>query len=411
MAKDCPQHGQFRVLLSDCPAYYQRLDEFYFSLMTQSFPQRDYIVYLTNRCNLSCPICLANSNMRGIRDLSPEALKAFLNGKRNLKIDLMGAEPTMREDLAEIVRIIRKSGNAAALHTNGIKIAEPSYLKRLRDSGLDEVHLQFDGFTDRIYQEIRGEKLLEIKLKALENLGRLNIPTDLKVTVVRGINDNQMAKIIDFGTRCAFVKEIFFLGCRYLGRARGLPMERCLMPDELIGLLEAQTCGKISRENVFMFQRLYFSLLAAFSIRKCFYNQHFLIMRDRDGYATADEIFDLPAIQGSLDRFREMIRVNKRTALAYLIFSLSAKFINPKRLSSLKDILPAALSFMRGFRLSQLSKRSILLGFITACDSHSFDYAVAQNCGKGAVSPDLGIQDIGAMDNVLRDGPAAFAKG
>jgi len=348
--------------------------------------------------------------MRNAQDYSAEELKMFLRGKRNFKIDLMGAEPTMRGDLAEIISLIKKSGNVAALHTNGIRIAELSYLQQLKDSGLNEVHLQFDGFDDRIYQEIRGQRLLEIKLKAIENLGKVGMPTDLKVTIVRGINEDQMVKVLEFGIKHDFIKEIFFLGCRYLGRARGLPMERCLMPDELVDLLETQTLGKISRENIFMFQKLYFSLLAAFSIKKCFYNQHFLISRDREDYITVDKIFDLRIIQNKLDRFNKLYLKNKKIGFFYLLFSLFTQFISFKNLANLKDLLPLVFSFARGFKLSRLSRKNILLGFITACDSYSFDYAVARNCGKGAVSVDFGSQDIGAVDNILRNGPSELSE-
>ena len=58
---------------------------------------------------------------------------------------------------------------------------------------------------------------------------------------------------------------------------------------------------------------------------------------------------------------------------------------------------------MRGFNLSKISKKSIVIGFISACDAYSLDYEIARNCGKGAISTELGIQDSGAIDNVLRD--------
>jgi 7,8-dihydro-6-hydroxymethylpterin dimethyltransferase len=158
MAKECPEHGKFRLLLSNHPWYYRQLSDFYFSLMTKSFPQRDYIVNLTNKCNLDCPICLADSNLYNDGDYPKDKLMGFLKNKRNFKIDLMGSEPTMREDLPDIISMIARSGNIAALHTNGIKISEFSYLEKLKKAGLSEVHLQFDGFDDQIYETIRDRK-------------------------------------------------------------------------------------------------------------------------------------------------------------------------------------------------------------------------------------------------------------
>jgi MoaA/NifB/PqqE/SkfB family radical SAM enzyme len=392
MSKECPRHGTFRLLLSAHPGYYRQLDDFYFSLMGKNFPQRDYIVNLTNKCDLDCPICLAESNDLTGGDYAKDALADFLKGKRNFKIDLMGAESTMRGDLADIIRMIVRSGNSAALHTNGIRISELSYLEGLKRAGLNEVHLQFDGFDDRIYEAIRGKKLLDIKFRALDNLERLRIPTDLKVTIVRGVNEDQMSKILDYAAGRTFIKEVFFLGCRHLGRAKNLSFEKCLMPDELIDILEDQTNGRISRGNIFLFQKIYFSLLAAFSVKKCFYNQHFLVKRHKGGYTALDKIIDLKYIA---DRLRKT--GNSRLFLAGL-------FLRCGYAMRLQDLIPMFVSFVRGFKLVTVATDYILIGFISACDAYSLDFRIAGNCGKGAISSGAGVQDIGALDNVFRAG-------
>ena len=403
MDKECSAHGDFSVLLSCHPQYYKELNRFYFSLMDRSFAQHDYIVHLTNRCNLNCPICLADANLRETDDYPLESLREFLRNKKKYKIDLMGAEPTLREDLPEIIKMVRKSGNIAALHTNGVKIADSNYLEELKKAGLNEVHFQFDGFDDEAYEKIRGRGLLEIKMKSLNNLERFNIATDLVATIVRGINEKEIIKILEFGTKHRFVKEIFFLGCRFLGRAKDLPIEGCLMPDELIDILEEQTEGKISRGNILNFQRIYYALLSAFSIRKCFYIQHFLIIRDKGDYIPLDKIFDLNKIKNNLEKFLELKKRKSKLAVPYLFLSLAHKFIDFKRIVFLKELLTFGFQFIRGFNLSRLPQKGVLLGFISACDAYSLDYQIARNCGKGAISVELGIQDMGAIDNVLRD--------
>ncbi|OGW75952.1 MAG: hypothetical protein A2Z72_04610 [Omnitrophica bacterium RBG_13_46_9] len=403
MDKRCGAHGAFSLLLSRHPQYYKGLNDFYFPLMRKSLSQHDYIVHLTNRCELDCPICLADANLRETEDYPLENLKEFLKDKRGYKIDLMGAEPAMRDDLPKIIKSIKDSGNIAALHTNGIRIADYGYLKNLKKAGLHEVHLQFDGFDDYVYEKIRGKKLLDIKQKVLNNLERLDIATDLVATIVRDLNEKEMARILHFGVKCRFVKEIFFLGCRFLGKAKELPIEGCIMPDELIDILEKDTHGKISRQNVFNFQKLYFALLAAFSIRKCFYIQHFMVARNKNDYTPIDEILDLEGIQTKLEKFKKLKLKNSKLALPYLLSFLALRSINSKGLFWLREFLSYGLPFMRGFNLSRLPGRSILLGFISACDAYSLDYEIAKNCGKGAISAELGIQDTGAIDNVLRD--------
>ncbi|MCK5213788.1 MAG: radical SAM protein [Candidatus Omnitrophica bacterium] len=403
LEKTCNEHGAFSLLLSQHPEYYRGLNDYYFSLMSESLPQRDYILHLTNACNLNCPICLADANQKERKDYPLDDLKGFLKGKKNYKIDLMGAEPTMREDLPEIIDEINRSGNIAALHTNGIKLADSQYLQQLMKSGLHEVHLQFDGFNDDVYEKIRGKKQLALKIKALENLERLHVATDLVATIIRGINEQEMVKILDYGARKDFIKEIFFLGCRFLGGAKNLPIENCVMPDELIDLLEEQTQGKILRENVYRFQKLYFALLSAFSKRKCFYIHHYIIFRNKNGFVPLDQIMNLKGIDDSLEKFKNMRIKGNVLAVPYLLACLIFRFVGFRALSLLKEGLFFILLFIKGFNLSKLPKKGVLLGFITACDGYSLDYQIARNCGKGAISVERGVEDCGAFDNVSRD--------
>jgi len=403
MDKACPAHGDSSLLISSDAAYYRSLSDYYFPLMAKSLTQKDYIAHLTNRCDLDCPICLARANQRDVPDYPLADLKEFLKGKTGYKIDLMGAEPAMREDLPQIIEAVKRSGNISALHTNGVKIADRRYLAELKKAGLDEVHLQFDGFDDAAYKLIRGKALGETKKKALGNLEELGIATDLVVTIVRGVNEKEAKTAFDYAVGHTFVKEVFLLGCRFLGGAKELPLENCMMPDELIDVLESATDGRISRGNVLKFQKLYFALLAAFSVRKCFYINHYLISRKNDTYLTLDEIYNLDSIERNLERFKEMKLSGNRLAVPYLVASLARALFDRRTFRHMGSLLSMALPFLRGFNLSRLSGSNILIGYISACDAYSFDYEIAKNCGKGAISCELGIQDTGAIDNILRD--------
>jgi hemerythrin-like domain-containing protein len=62
LVKHCPTHGSSVQLLSRAPAYWEDLDRYYFKVNKRAYPQRDYILRMTERCNLACPICLAKAN-------------------------------------------------------------------------------------------------------------------------------------------------------------------------------------------------------------------------------------------------------------------------------------------------------------------------------------------------------------
>ncbi|MCK5393685.1 MAG: hypothetical protein KAI91_05045, partial [Candidatus Omnitrophica bacterium] len=107
--------------------------------------------------------------------------------------------------------------------------------------------------------------------------------------------------------------------------------------------------------------------------------------------------------QKRLNKFRQLRTGKSRWSFIYFIYTSILLLIQSRNFGYLKEFLSFGLPFIRGFDLSKLSKKNILLGFISACDAYSIDYEIAQNCGKGAISTELGIQDAGAIDNVLRD--------
>jgi len=391
LVKTCPDHGDFNLLLSDNPKYYLALNKIYFSLFKHSLPQKEFIVHVTNKCNLNCPICMTDSNSVYYKGEFPVSkLKDFLTNKEGYKIDLMGAEPTMRKDLTEFIRLVKTTGNISALHTNGMKFADFQYLKKLKDAGLNEIHFQFDSFNDEVYKKIRGAKLLKVKLEALYNIRKLSIPTDLKVTVLRGVNDNELGEILKFGLQYNHIKEIFFLGCRYLGRAKKHEFKYCLMPDKLIDLLENQTGGKISRQDFLLFHKIYYRILSIFSIRKCFYNQHLLLFRFGEGKNYIPFTYLLS--------WR-----NYLSGRVFFTTNYVLRFLYAVICIFFKEGLFSIVSTLRNFNLSKIPENFLLIGCISACDVYSFDSDIARNCGKGAISIQRGVEPSGALDNIRRD--------
>jgi len=403
LRKSCPDHGLFQIRLSRQPDYYRELERLYFSILPDEIPQKDYIVRLTESCNMDCPICLARSNERTVPDYSFETLKLFLQDKKNYKLDLMGAEPTMRSDLIEIIRLIAESGNISALHTNGLKLVDREYVECLKEAGLNEVHLQFDGFDDRANLIIRGMILNEIHTRILSNLKEFNIPTDLVMTVLKGVNEDEVGPVFDYAVANSFVREVFFLGCRHLGRAIELEEDPTLMPDEVIDIFVAQRGDVVDRSQMLIFQKAYYLLLRLLRVRKCFYIQHHLLVRSSGGVTALDRLIGLEKFSRAVNKLAEATIRKGRIPLLRGILNGVRLACNPAVFGIAKDILRVKLSWKGGLKLSTLPPHFLLLGFISACDPYTFDYQIASNCGKGEISEDLGVQHSGALANISRE--------
>ena len=413
LVKTCPEHGETTQKISGAPAYWKDLDDFYFTVNDTDYEQRDFIVRMTESCNLDCPICLAKANTEDTPDLDLSGLEKLLEERRGIKIDLMAAEPTLREDLEDWIRKVKASGNIAALHTNGLKLAKREYAQRIVDAGVDEVFLQFDGFDDAAHEVIRGRKLLKARMATMKNMRNLGVATSLITVIARGLNSDQVGEVFDFALKPenAHIREVFYLGLRFLGSARdatqrgdGPDFEAMeMMPDELIDLLEEQR-PIIRREDVRRFNKIYFTLLSVFEVKKCLYVQHYLAVRDGEGgYQPISELIDLPALERASEDYARRHQRFPKLARAAFLAAMVRHSVNRQTGRMLLDFLRLQMLFNEGMNLKDVPNRFLLLGFITACDPHNFDSRVAVNCGKGELSVDGGFINSGAVANVRRE--------
>ena len=407
LVKHCPEHGETTQLLSRHGAEWAELDRFFFQVNSDARPQRDYIVRMTERCNLACPICLAKANTQDTPDLPLSGLEELLSARRGLKIDLMAAEPTLREDLLDWVRRVKAAGHTAALHTNGLKLANRSFVRALKEAGVSEVFLQFDGLNEQANVTLRGRPLLKARLAALKNLREIGVAVSLIVVIGKDINEEQVGETLRFALQPenSHIREVFYLGLRSLGSARasGDFVGQALMPDEVLDLLCAQEPA-VRRQDVRDFNKIYFTMLSAMRVRKCLYVQHYLLSRDgKGGYKPISEALDLSRLAAACDRYADRAQSSPHLARAALIPSFIRQGLRPQALPLAPDLLRLESLFARGFNLEEVPSRFLLLGFITACDPDNYDQMVSAGCGKGELSADGGFVESGADANVARE--------
>jgi molybdenum cofactor biosynthesis enzyme MoaA len=167
-------------------------------------------LFITSKCNLSCPICYLKYT-KYFNELSLDEILSILKESRSNTISITGGEPTTREDLPKIIRLISKGGKVVYLCTNGLRLSDKNYVKELKRNGLNKVYFSFDGFRDDIYEVLRGRKLLRLKLKALKNLKEEKIDTCLISAISKGVNDDQILPLLKFAClNNDFIDEIAF---------------------------------------------------------------------------------------------------------------------------------------------------------------------------------------------------------
>ncbi len=229
MEKTCPEHGFFRdVVFSDAELYHHIMSwnrDVGCGVSNPAVPNATSCpddcgmcnlhvshtvlanIDLTNRCNLACPICFANASVQDyIYEPSFDQVVGMMQTLRDSRpvagrvVQFAGGEPTIHPDW---FRILRKAGDMGFSHvqcaTNGIKFAEDGFAEKSREAGLHTLYLQFDGVDPGLYEKIRGRKgLLDVKMKAIENVRKAGLKIVYVPTIVGGLNDDQVPKIVQF---------------------------------------------------------------------------------------------------------------------------------------------------------------------------------------------------------------------
>jgi len=221
------------------------------------------ILEVTERCNLTCPMCYAFSSPSE-RDYSLEEIETRLDqliaveGK-GISLQISGGEPSVRKDLDQIAAMVKRKGfGQLEMVSNGIRLArETDFAEKLVKWGFTSVYLQFDSTRPEDIIKLRGEDLWNVREKAVAALERVKLPSTLAVSLYDGLNSDQIQQVVHFAwqhpdTVCA----IAFQAATPFGRfevsnndadANGGPTEsktkapRKLRMPEILQLIEEQT--------------------------------------------------------------------------------------------------------------------------------------------------------------------------
>src|SRR6186713_145599 len=223
MVKDCPVHGHFEDVMAIDPAFFKHLEE--------AFPGSDIRAHndeklhnhgsstikygrgavltidLTNRCNMMCDPCFMDANQVGfVHELTWEDIKQVLDNaitikpRRQMSVQFSGGEPTISPWFLDAVRYAKKVGyNSVQAATNGIEFAKsPEFAREAAEAGLRYAYLQFDGIGNAANAHRLVGNLFDVKLRAIENLWSNGVDIVPVTTIVNGVNNEQVGRIIKF---------------------------------------------------------------------------------------------------------------------------------------------------------------------------------------------------------------------
>lgn len=272
--KRCHKHGAQKTLISTDAAYFRRSKDYIkpgdLPLVHQSHthfgcpydcglcPDHEQhsclaLVEVNEGCNLTCPVCFAESSPARRKHRPLVEIAAMLDtlveseGNPDL-VQISGGEPTLHPQILEILQLAKSRPiRHVMLNTNGIRIATDkafvSELAKLKPGF--EVYLQFDSLRREALENLRGADLRKVREQALANLEEAAISTTLVCVVKKGVNDGELGDIVRHALSYKCVRGVTFQPVQDAGRNLDFDKnrDRLLLTDVRRAL--AQQAGEV----------------------------------------------------------------------------------------------------------------------------------------------------------------------
>jgi uncharacterized radical SAM superfamily Fe-S cluster-containing enzyme len=367
---------------------------------------------ITNRCNLSCPVCFADAG-----DITDEPtinqIHAMMQSLRNQRpvpcsaIQFSGGEPTIRDDLPEIVALAQQMGfYQIQVATNGIRLAKDLKLcNDLARNGLTTIYLQFDGVTPEPYKILRGCDLLPSKYNAIKNLRiEKQIRVVLVPTLVKSVNDSQVGDIVKFAFKNSdMVKGVNFQPISFTGRIdqEEMAKKRITIPD-IILLLEDQTDNEITRDDFYPvpFVAPVSNFIAMeFGVLQPSYTVHPCCGAGTYVYSIEGRMIPITRfvdVEAFMEFVKELVenydgtRLGRLNIKARLLLEMH-KFIDGSKVPGNPNLSKLVLKVFRDMTwesLAEFANNSLFLGIMHFQDLYNIDLERLERCGIHYVLPD-----------------------
>ena len=375
------------------------------------------VIDVTNECDLRCPICFANAAQPP--DLYRPTLENIHNMLKFLKkqdlpplaVMFAGGEPTVRDDIVEIVKMAHDLKFMILLATNGIRMSnEPELVRKLKKAGLNIVYLQFDGLTDSPYKKLRNAKLLPNKLRLVKLCREHDIEIILVPTLQGGINDNEVGDMIRFAAENVdIIRGIVFQPMSFTGRTAEYVSRKNRIDNSLLAQrIEEQTNGMIREEDLFPVSVMVPPLKVMNSfLAKAWppftptpycglWNWILVSRRGKDKFTPINRFLKFETFMSDLKALNKLIEKKKIGKIGIYLRLLFAAFrsLDWRKVQREAGLLNAMNTLVKIHTdpsydsLGYIRRRLLLIGCMAFMDPYNFDVERAHHCVIHYLTPD-----------------------
>lgn len=193
---------------------------------------------LTFKCQNNCVHCYAGGPHE-TEELTTDQWKQVIDELRQIGVFILtftGGEPTLREDLQELLLYAQNGGMVTGLITNGRRLKEKGYVEKLEEAGLDFVQVTLESHKAKIHDLMTATKgSWKETVAGIKNA----VPTQIYVTTNTTLSKHNASEFLE---TIDFLKElgVAAFGCNsliYSGRANAIGNEFALSLETLNELL------------------------------------------------------------------------------------------------------------------------------------------------------------------------------
>lgn len=154
-------------------------------------------------CNANCTFCYYHhSHTKKVPSF--EELKNKLNLAKKLgmeSVEFTGGEPTMRENIFELVAYARQIGfKRMCMISNGILFKDKTFVEKAEVSGLEEIKLSIHSSKAKIHNSMTGLNSFKHVMAGIKNLKRTNLKIKTN-TIISSLNYKSLPETARFLTR------------------------------------------------------------------------------------------------------------------------------------------------------------------------------------------------------------------
>jgi uncharacterized radical SAM superfamily Fe-S cluster-containing enzyme len=449
LTKKCTEHGAFSATHWQSPSIFnfaKRLDYFqYFEdLNSPKNPEGCPfvcescdnhvsstvigVIDVTKRCDLKCAVCFSTFSKHEVEYEPSKAdlirMLTFLS-QANPKppaILFSGGEPLERADMSEIIDAAHKLKFMTILATNGVRLAEsPEIAAKLKQNGLNIVYLQFDSFQDEFYEKIRGQKLLQAKMKAIEICRKYDMEIILVNTLMRGFNDGEVGAIVQFAAQNSdIIRGLIFQPIAFTGRATDNPFREAWRDWRFVEEVENQTKGQIKMTDFFPMS----VMVSPIMIMRKFMKKpwplfscspqcgvvNWMYVSKNSTIIPINHFVDFEKFFQSIQKTARSVESKSKFSLLSTLFLAAIRSLNWPLVAKEIGVFTLMSTILKTHvsptyeSLGPLRRRIFLLGCMAFMDQYTFDVDRVRRCVVHYITPDLKIIPFCAYNNIHRIG-------